>query len=315
MNKIDYNKKSRKILILFILFSSLVYNNIYPQREISSVIKYKEAGLVWGLLKYHHPEVSSGKFNWNLEFINLCDKIETIENQEVMNQLLLNFVSKFKVDKFKTKKIKSEGVFIKNVDYSWINPTIFDEKLTKSLLEIKENSNINNFYASTDLLAKMLSFKNEKGYPDFNFNIKSHRLLLLYSFWNAIQYWDVNKYLTDDKWIDILDSMTEVLINCKTNLEFEMAKSKLFSKLNDSHAYYCSSIVNDSLFKYKPVFSVKAINDSLLINSISNRLLAKKDGIELGDIIVKVNNKSVSACITEKIAPLLAVSNLSLSLA
>lgn len=311
MNKIDYYKNTRKVLILFILFSSLVYNKIYPQRKISPVMKYKEVGLVWGLLKYHHPEISNGKYNWDLEFINLCDKIETIENQEVMNELLLNFISKFKTDKFKTNKIKSEGVFIKNVDYNWINPTIFDEKLTKSLLEIKENSNINNFYASTDLLANMLSFKNEKGYPGFNFNIKSHRLLLLYSFWNAIQYWDVNKYLTDEKWIDILDSITEVLINCKTNLEFEIAKSKLFSKLNDSHAYYCSTIVNDSLFKYKPVFSVKAINDSLLINSISNRLLAKKDEIELGDIIVKVNNKSISTCINEKTAPLLAVSNLS----
>jgi carboxyl-terminal processing protease len=311
MNKIDYYKNSRKVLILFILFFSLVYYKTYPQRKISSVTKYKEAGLVWGLLKYHHPEVSNGKYNWDLEFINLYDKIETIENQEVMNELLLNFISKFKIDKFKTKKIKSEGVFIKNEDYNWINPTIFGEKLTKSLLEIKENSNKNNFYASTDLLAKMLSFKNEKGYPNFNFKIRSHRLLLLYSFWNAIQYWDVNKYLTAEKWIDILDSMTEEFINCNTILDFEIAKSKLFAKLNDSHAYYCSKVVNDSLFKYKPIFSVKAINDSLLINSISNKSLSKRDKIELGDIIIKVNNKDISACINEKIAPLLSVSNLS----
>jgi C-terminal processing protease CtpA/Prc len=310
MIQLNSNTTSR-FFFLFTLFLVLFCKKAHAQEKISPEIKYKEAGLVWGLLKYHHPEISNGKYDWDLEFVILFDKLDAVENQEEMNDLLLAFISKFKTNNLEIKKINKERLFVKNADYGWIDNKIFGEKLTNALLKIKENGNINNYYASTDKLAKMLSFKNETGFKDFNYSIKSHRLLLLYSFWNVIQYWNINKYLMDEKWTNCLDSMTKAFINCKTNVEFEILKSKLISKLNDSHSYYLSSAVNDSLFKYGPVFSVKAINDSLLINSIYNKSLAKNDGIELGDIIVKINNKNISTCLNEKIAPILSVSNLS----
>lgn len=296
----------KKTFFCLLLLSSF---HLFSQTKLPEFQKYKQIGLVWGLLKYHHSEISNGDYNWDLEFIKLFDKVDGAENQEEMNDLLLDFITKYRSNKLKTKKINSERLFTKNLDYSWIDPTIFGEKLTNALVEIKENGNINNYYASIDKLAKMLSFKNEKGFKDFDYSIKSHRMLLLYSFWNVIQYWDVNKYLTDEKWLNILDSMTEEFINCNTKLEFEIVKSKLISKLNDSHSYYCSYIINDSLFKYKPVFTVKTVNDSLLINAIYNKTLAKKDEIELGDIIVKVNNKNISSYLNEKIATILSVSN------
>lgn len=310
MIQLNTNTTSR-FFCLFTLFLVLFCKNTLAQEKISPEIKCKQAGLVWGLLKYHHPEISNGKYDWDLEFVILVDKLDAIENQEEMNDLLLAFISKFKMSNLEVKKINTERLFVKNTDYDWIDQKIFGEKLTNALVKIKENDNINNYYASTDKLAKMLSFKNESGFKDFKYSIKSHRLLLLYSFWNVIQYWNINKYLMDEKWTNCLDSMTKEFINCKTNLEFEILKSKLISKLNDSHSYYLSSVVNDSLFKYGPVFSVKAINDSLLVNSIYNKLLAKKDGIELGDIIVKINHKDISTCLNEEIAPILSVSNLS----
>jgi carboxyl-terminal processing protease len=295
----------KKTFFILLLLSSL---QLFSQTKLSEIQKYKQIGLVWGLLKYHHPEISKGKYNWDLEFVKLADKLASIENQEEMNDLLFDFISRFGTDKLKAKKINSEKMFLKNVDYDWINTAIFGEKLTKTLEEIKENSNINNYYVSTGNLNKILSFENEKGFKDFDHTVKSHRLLLLYSFWNAIQYWNVNKYLMDTKWSDNLDSMTEIFINSKTELEFEIGKSKLITKLNDSHSYYAPNIFS-ALFKYKPVFAVKNINDSLLISAVKNKTLAKKDDIELGDVIVKINNKSISSYLNEKVAPIISVSN------
>lgn len=296
----------KKIILLFFL---IIYSHGFSQVTISEVEKNKQFGLVWGLLKYHHPEISNGKYDWDLEYVNTSSSLDTIKNQDGMNAFLFRFISKFKTDKLKTKKLTTERLFVKNVDYDWIDETVFGKQLTKTLLEIKENSNKNNYYASTNKLAKMLSFDNEKGYQDFNYANKNHRLLLLYSFWNAIQYWNVNKYLMDDNWVSILHPMTELFINCNTKLEFEIAKSKLIAKLDDSHSYHLSNIVFDTLFKNKPYFSVKTINDSLLVTSIFNKSLAKKDGLELGDIITKVNNTDISTAIHEKIAPILSVSN------
>lgn len=287
----------------------LITLQLFSQTTFSEVQKYKQIGLVWGLLKYHHPEVSKGKFNWDIEFINLSDKAKDIQNQEGMNNLLLDFVSKYGTDKLKAKKNNSEKLFTKNADYGWIDSAVFGAELKKNLIEIKNNGNINNYYAYCGKLSTIIGFDNEKEFKDFNYSIKSHRMLLLYGFWNVIQYWDVNKYLMDTKWSDNLDSMTEAFINCKTDLEFEMLKSKLIAQLNDSHSYHGSSEIFNTLLKYKPPFAIKAINDSLLINAVINKTLANKDDIELGDIIVKINNKSISSCLNEKVAPILSVSN------
>lgn len=297
----------KKIFFCLLLLSSL---HLFSQTKLSEVQKYKQIGLVWGLLKYHHPEVSKGDYNWDLEFINLFDKASEIENQEELNVLLVGFISRFETNKLKTKKIDSGKLFLKNLDYDWIDSKIFGEKLTKNLVEIKENGNINNYYASTDKLAKMISFKNEKGFKDFDYSLKSHRILLLYSFWNAVQYWDVNKYLMDDKWSNCLDSMTEAFINCKTNLEFDLAKSKLICKLNDSHSFYLTKTILNSEFKFKPTFAGKVINDSVVVNTIYNKLLAMKDGIELGDVIVKIENKNVLVYLNEKLGNLFPASNI-----
>lgn len=295
------------LILCFIFFSTIANSQI----NINQSEKYKQAGLVWGLLKYHHPEISKGKYNWDLEFIKLCGTIENIATQEQLNDVLLSFVTRFKGNISKNNKTKSNpNLFLKNVDYSWIDTDVFGEGLTTELSAIKDNTTIGDYYAASDKFSKIVSFKNEKGFNTFNSSEKSHRLLVLYSFWNVIQYWNVNKYLTDEKWINVLNVLSDDFIKSKTALEFEIAKSKLITKINDSHAFYCSQIVNDSLLRYKPAFSVKRVNDSLVVDGLINKQLCVKDNIELGDVVTKINNKTVLDLQQEKLGPLLSVSNI-----
>lgn len=296
----------KKILFCFLILSSVL---LFSQKILPETQKYKQIGLVWGLLKYHHPDVSNGNYDWDLEFIKLSEKLDAVKNQEEMNDFLLGFVSKYKADKLKPKKINSEKLFVKNSDYSWINATIFGKDLTKILTEIKDNSNIHNYYASTDNLAKILVFKNEKGFANFDYSLKSNRMLLLFSFWNAIQYYDVNKYLMDVNWLDNLDSSITDFINSSSLLDFEIAKSKLIAKLNDTHADHYSKVIGGARFKYWPVFMVKTVNDSLVVNKIYNKELADKDGLELGDVIVKIEGKGILETFKDKISPILSTSN------
>ena len=105
----------KKLLCLFLLLSF----SAKSQTKISETEKYKQVGLVWGILKYHHPDISQGTYNWDQELINLIDATETINEQENLNDLLLDFIKKF--DKptttFKTHPIKidSEKIFKKKL--------------------------------------------------------------------------------------------------------------------------------------------------------------------------------------------------------
>lgn len=310
MKKIKYFSVQNNFFYYVLLLNVFFSLNLFSQIKISPAEKYSQLGLVWGLLKYHHPEISKGKCNWDVEFISLYDKANGVDTQESLNNLLITFVERYnKNANYKDKKGNAENLFFKNSDYNWINEKVFGEKLTKNLNRIKENGNISDFYTSFNSISKQLTFSNEKGFKGFDSDIESHRLLLLFSFWNAIEYWDVNKHLADENWQDILIPMTEAFLKNSTKLEFEILKAELVSKLNDSHAFYCSSIVNDSLFKYKPVFEVSEINDSLLIKTIYNTKLANMDGITLGDIIVKINDQNIPTYTNKKLSHFLSASN------
>ena len=251
----------KNILLVFVLLVQFAFS----QTKLTENEKYKQIGLVWGLLKYHHPEFSKGKYDWNAELIRIFNETESIENQENLNFYILTSIKKYNEKAvFEERKIKIESskLFLKNEDYSWINTAIFGNDLTKELKKIKENGNIGNYYVNVSNLTKMVSFENEKGIEKFDYKNKYHRLLTLFSLWNVIQYWDTNKYLTNVKWFDILDYSIDNFLKANTKAKFEISKLKIIAKLNDSHSTGFSAEVKDTLFKYSPCIGVKILNDS-----------------------------------------------------
>lgn len=299
----------RKIILILFLCSF----SINSQIKITETQKYTQIGLVWGILKYHHPDISKGKYNWNLELLNFLEDTALINEQEKLNIALINFIKKFNKNAtlFKTRdlKIDTEKVFRKNLYYSWIEEKAFNLELKTLLKELKKNNNIGNFYASFNKLSKMISFENEKGIKDFNPLLKNHRLFQLYNFWNIIQYWDVNKYLTDKNWIDVLENLVDDFLKADTVLKYEYANLKMFGALNDSHSYQTSSFVYKEYLNHFPAFGVDIVNDTLLINRVYNKTLVAKEQLKLGDLIVKIDGFAITDYIHNKFAPIVSSSN------
>ena len=66
----------KKILLFVFVFSS---SGIFSQTKVTDSQKIESLIQIWGLLKYHHPEISQGKYDFNKEFIMQFDKIQSIE--------------------------------------------------------------------------------------------------------------------------------------------------------------------------------------------------------------------------------------------
>ena len=251
------------------------------QNEFQQTTKYKQFGLVWGLLKYHDPDVSKGKYDWNAVFLENINKIEIVKNQDELNKFLIGFISEFCSKKELSYKKQQEELFEKNKDYEWIQKLPFTHEIKKKLEALSNNSDIGNYYPSISKLAMIPSFKNETEIANFNSANKSHRLLTFFSFWNAIQYYNVNKYLMDIPWYEQIDNYIPHFLVADSTLKYEKVKSEFIAALKDSHAFYVSPVVNDSLFQYKPAFGVKMVNDTLVVNSIRNKTLAQVNNIKL----------------------------------
>ena len=296
----------KKFFILFI-FTSLSYGQTITPTEIN-----QQVGLVWGLIKYHHPEVSRGKFDWDKELLTVLKETEDVSAQKELDKILLQLCKKVNTKRTRFKERKdtaSEELFRKNEDYEWIRETGFGEELTSELLKIKNNGNIGDHYASRQPLNNFLSFENEKGFTNFDASLEGHRLLLLYNFWNAIQYWYVNKYLMEENWRKRLAALTAEFSEATTIEKFELAKLKMIASLNDSHSYRISSFLGDSVFSHYPAFNGRLVNDSLVVTRTIKSKLASPTTINPGDVITAIEGIPVKNYIEKNFAPFISVSN------
>lgn len=296
------------LLLIAIIFSQFTY----PQTTVTEIQKIESLINIWGLLKYQHPEVSKGKFDINEEFINEFNRLDSISNQEQLNTEFVYWIKKFDSEKSKYKNnadfLNTKNLFVKNSDFNWIENSNFDQELMDLINKVKNNSNFYHYYASINSLSSMVEFRNEKGYSNFNSNIKSNRILFLASFWSTMRYWNVNIYLTDTLWSKTLMELIPEFIS-NDEITFEYAKYKLISKLNDSHSDYSSINTSYNTFTKFPVFKGKIVNDSLVITQLFNTDLAKKDNVNLGDIIYSVEGKSLKNYYLDKFANLISSSN------
>lgn len=300
--KVLMNRKF--ILAIIFCFCGIMQMMSQGKSVISSAEKYKQFGLVWGLLKYHHSEVSKGNYNWDEIFVENIDILEGVQTQTNLDTFLLNFVLSVKESKIKTDA-NMDNVFTKNFDYNWIEKYSGNKELYTKLKKLENNTSIGYYYTSKSGIP---TFDNEKGFKGFDYKIKSHRLLELFSFWNVIQYYYVNKYLMDKNWYDQIDHFVDDFTNCNSQLEYELAKNNLLTSLNDSHNFYSSKIVIDSLFKFRPPISIENVNDTIVVTRILNKL-AKKDDLKLGDLIVEVNDVDIKSIFKQKLGSVFSASN------
>lgn len=291
--------------IMFFCFFGILEILAQEKQPITNIEKYKQFGLVWGFLKYHHSEVSKGNYNWDEIFVQNIDKLEAVKTQTNLDSFLLSFVVSVKESKIKTET-NTDNLFTKNFDYKWIEHYLSNKELYTKLKKLENNTSIGYYYTSKSGIP---TFENEKGFKAFDHKIKSHRLLELFSFWNVIQYYYVNKYLMDKNWFDQLDHFIDVFSNCDTQLDFELAKAKLITNLKDCHAEFTSRLATEYLSKYRPPFGVSAVNDTLVVTSISNMKLAEKDDLKLGDLIFEVRDQNIKSILKEKIGSLFSFSN------
>ncbi|CAA9194559.1 hypothetical protein FLA105534_00218 [Flavobacterium bizetiae] len=97
---------------------------------------------VWGFLKYYHPNVAKGNFNWDEQLIQMIPKVEQAQNKDDLSRIYLEWIAALGVVKEckSCKETSKEKSFDKNFDLSWTqNAAIFTNELSQKLKYIQEN--------------------------------------------------------------------------------------------------------------------------------------------------------------------------------
>lgn len=271
-------------------------NITFPSLTNETINNLELLGKIWGFLKYHHPEIAKGNYNWDYELFRILPEYLKTENNQERDKILTSWIGKYG-NLATCKKCKSTPKdAVLKPDLSWIDDSNLSNSLKSSLREIYNNRNQEeNYYIKLHPNVGNPDFTNENPYSNMPYPDSGFRLLSLYKYWNMIEYFFPNKHLTDKKWNTILKEYIPKFINAKNELEYELVAIQVIGEINDTHANLWGgrNKVDELRGNNYAPFKAEFIENKLVVTDYFNPEFSDQAKLKIGDIISHINGKSI----------------------
>ena len=285
-------------LLLCILFLQIGYS----QNNVSEITKLMATAKVWGFLKYYHPNVADGSKQWDNQLIEILPQIENAKTSLEFSKVIESWVDSLGIVKEMNIAPSQDIIYYdRNFDLSWIvQNELFSKDLSQKLKFIEVNRYQGVPYYVGKTAAGNIFLMNEN-FADFQWNKKDLRLLSLFRYWNIIEYFYPYKYLMDNNWDTTLEEMLPNFLNVKNEDDFNLAILKLVVRLNDTHSsfYYTMSKNVGKMRKFLPMKCI-IIDQKMVVTEILSDRLAEFYDIKIGDVINKLDNKTIVQIIRDE---------------
>jgi len=271
-------------------------NIVFPVLNRKEIDDLELLGKLWGFLKYHHPEIGKGDYNWDYELFRILPSYLKVKNNKERDKILLDWINKYgKIPDCPTCKETPSDVYLKP-DLSWAEKSNMNNDLKKKIQEIYSNRHQgDHYYIQMAPYVGNPQFTNENPYLNMPYPDTGFRLLALYKFWNMIEYFYPSKYLTDKNWENVLKEYIPIFILAKDELEYELAAIQIIGDINDTHANLWGG--NDKIQRFRgsnyAPFRIQFVEKKWVVTDYYNPELKESSGLEIGDIITHINGKTV----------------------
>ncbi|MBM1105198.1 peptidase S41 [Aurantibacter crassamenti] len=302
-----------KKFLLFLVFTIIFSHSIFAQKQLSETEKLATTSKIWGFLKYYHPQVANGGYDWDKQLFIILPKVKSATNTDELSQVFLNWIDGLGEVK-KCKKCDQKNAdkyFDKNFDLSWMNNQLFTSELSKKLKYIEGNRHQGKkkYVAYYSNKLKIADFTNEIDYKDFDWEDENLRLLSLFRYWNMVEYFFPYKYQTDANWDTVLHKMIPKFLYPKSETDFHLSMVELAANINDGHVRLNTNKTYLHFGHYYLPVKFKLINNKAVVTGIFNDSLAKLNDLKIGDIITKADNKTIKTIFQEEENYIMASNN------
>ncbi|MGA3226796.1 MAG: S41 family peptidase [Acidobacteriaceae bacterium] len=271
--------------------SRIVLNGLTPT-QVSNLVTLAR---VWGMLKYHHPTITSGQRRWDYELLRVLPAILAAPDRTHANDALVAWIDKLGPIPpcGPCVPAPSGQLDIKPV-LDWIRDrAMLGTPLSERLESIYTNRTGKQFYVSTAGNGNP-SFDHELDYPQITFPDSGFQLLALFRWWNILQYWAPDRDVAGQDWTAVLADFIPKLALAKDKTAYQLALFELIAKANDTHANLWSSLaarppVGDCAL---PV-TLRFIGDRPIVYRVGS----PDAGLRPGDILDNLDGTSVESMI------------------
>jgi len=266
-------------------------------------------GKVWGFLKYHHPAIATGNYNWDYELFRILPRYLNTKSTLDRDTVLSSWIESLgKVEKCSECKPTDPKAFL-SPDLSWIAQYNISTGLQEKLNYIYSNRNQNEHFYIGTMYSGNPEFKNENAYDEMPFPDDGFRLLSVFRYWNMIAYYFPYKHLIEKDWEQVLTEHIETFINAKNELEYEIAALKLIGEVQDTHANLWggkNKILDEKGTYYPPVHTI-IVEGKLVVTDFytddvkENSEMSKFLGLNIGDVITTIDGIATNKLIAERL--------------
>ena len=272
----------------------------FPELTDGLIANLELLGRIWGFLKYHHPEVGQGNYNWDYELFRMLPEYLEAPDASNRDQILLNWIARYgQIVPCEKCKKTAKDAFLKP-DLSWIKSSGMSLALVIKLNEMYQNRHQGkHFYIRMAPNVGNPEFLNENAYANMPYPDEGFRLLALYKYWNMIQYFFPYKHLMDKDWNTTLKEYIPKFIHAKDELEYELAAVQIIGDIKDTHAnlWGGNDKVQEMRGVFYPPFHVQFIENKLVVTDYYNPELQPAAELKLGDVITHINGKTTESIV------------------
>ncbi len=196
-------------------------------------------GQVWGLLKYHHPAVTSGSKHWDYELFRILPRVLAAKDRAAGNAALSTWVSTLGVVSPCAPCVTVNAETLQYpADMRWVlDEGRLGTELSRQLRGVHTNrsSSAKQFYVVLAPRTGVPAFANEPAYP-VKLPDNGYQLLAVYRFWNIIQYWFPYRDVIGGDWGAVLREFIPRVATAKSVDDYQRELMGLIALVHDSHA-------------------------------------------------------------------------------
>lgn len=306
------------LLLSFIFVCCSVLASTGSGVKLDSILNKKQTenlyvlAKVWGFLKYHHPVVANGKSNFDEELFKMMEPLANAASAERRSELLLSWINGLG-DETAYKKAAAwpeKDVLIKPA-LDWIrDKALLSDVLINKLNSVYEHRNQGtNAYVNLTSDAQNPNFDGEQKYTGMTADDDGLRMLGLFRYWNAVEYFFPSKYLIKENWDDVLREFIPVFAANNTMLDYKLSCLKIINRIHDTHANISGDIELAVYLGTKyPAIKARMIEGKVIVTAVLEVSPGNHEPVKAGDEILAVNGKTVEVWRKER-EPILCASN------
>ena len=197
-------------------------------------------GEVWGFVKYHHPDVTSGRWHWDFELFRIVPEVLAASDTPSFRRVMLAWLDRIgrpvPCDPC-ADPVPDDLQFAPDLD--WIRDTTrLGGDLSSRLVEIhaRRPATPASIFVDTVPFVGNPVFRNEPAYADVPLPDPGYQLLALFRTWNVARWWFPYRNLIDQDWRAVLAEFVPRLMAADNADTYALELMAFITRFDDGHA-------------------------------------------------------------------------------